>query len=245
MQDEEDEFFKVIKILRKHKAPTVIPFIPLPEVDSDSEGESTELADPPFEATVISPPNSPLTVYLGSVSDAMYPAALKARNITAVINMAGRQCRDVQRIQKFSADEATSQWDRIAFSAEWYRAHAHVERYLVVDAEDHPRYRIVGDFELCLDWLAEAETKNSGAVLVHCMQGLNRSAAVCAAWLSRRFEIDTASAAEMIASKRPGVLSNRGFVRQLIQFRLPKIQHEEKKETPKIVDIGNIVERFP
>ena len=249
----------VSRILRKHrkkideKSDPIVEYFKLDESNEDEDGV---LPPPPFEATLISPPESRVHVYLGNVSDAMYPDALSRLNIIGVINMAARQCTDVQRMQRVAGghEPSVSQWDRVEFNQRWYRSHlGEGFSYLAIPAEDHPRYKITDDFKECFEFLARIEESAQDgrrpAVLVHCMQGLNRSAAVCVGWLVERWGLTVPAAVESIASARSGILSNRGFVKQIVHWQWLKALPEPRldvrpKQPPKIVHIGNIVERM-
>jgi len=215
-------------------------FNPLSEFSS-----SDTLSPPPFEATCISPVYSPMQVYLGSVSDAMYPAALVERDITGILNVAGQQCLDIQRMQRLAGSD--SQWTKTDFSKSGYVKSTRMDsfEFFRVDAEDNSRYDILSDLKPCMDWLRERESLKTRAVLVHCIQGLNRSAAVCAAWLVERFSMDAETAILHIACKRKGVLSNKSFVKQLVTFTCCHAEQgsHKKVETRKSFSIGNVSER--
>ena len=242
--NEEVMLRKLVRKLRKlntEQNSLFFPTVMTTVIPDDDE----ELAPPPFEATLVSPPHSPIKVYLGSVSDAMYPGALKDRNIVGIMNVAGQQCRDIQRMQRFGT------WTEVEFSRSWYCKKMDNESfgYLSLDAEDDSRYKIINDFKVCLDWLNEQTDRNassSGALLVHCIQGRNRSAIICAAWLIERFGMDIESAVISIAEKRKGVLSNKSFLRQLIYQVNSKNNEPEEYIAPKqqtLFSIGSIVER--
>ena len=77
------------------------------------------------------------------------------------------------------------------------------------------------------------------ACLVHCAQGISRSAAVCTAWLiSRNFDATLQSALERLRKVRPQVQPNMGFVASLraleqcggdVESAIERI-HKNKKE---------------
>ncbi len=59
---------------------------------------------------------------------------------------------------------------------------------------------------------------DGAAVLVHCVQGMSRSAAVVAAYLMASRGMSRKDAVELLVSKRPIVKPNPGFLRQLDEF---------------------------
>jgi hypothetical protein len=240
--DVTEEVVRIGKILRKNfKMHASI------EVSEEiSQSSETTLPPPPFEATHINPlfPSRafPVDIYLGNVSDAMYPAALAARNIGAVLNMALSQCVDFQRVQKMMADDGPpSQWELIRFDEGWYRRGGF--EYLGIPAEDHPKYKISDHFEECFSFI---DRVGSRGILIHCIQGLNRSAAVVAAWLLRGGYGNLSEIVERLSFARPGkLLSNRGFVRELVVLERKMTGVGEPQGVPQrqIFSIGNVVER--
>jgi protein-tyrosine phosphatase len=252
--EDERRLVRVVKILRKYATPKVdVPFsLVCEDIRDDSEGDE----DPPFGATLIDSGNGSFDLWLGSVSDAMYTRALKQKNVFAIINMAAGQCRDIQRIERIAGNG--SQWEKVAFAENWYKERLDNQQfeYLAVHAEDHPRYKLVDDLRNCISFLDCLEGKFPRenvrpAVLVHCIQGMNRAAAVCVAYLIRRRSLSLEEAVDHVASRRPGILSNRAFVRQLIGFSqeeggLAEALDQFCKPVPrKIVSIGDVVERVP
>jgi protein-tyrosine phosphatase len=243
MEDAEELLKQVSRIVRKHAMKDKgVPFIPLPEEDD---------RDPPFEATLIDSDGGSFDVYLGSVSDAMYPKALKEHRVVGIINAAAGQCADIQRIEKIAGNG--SQWEHVSFNEPWYKTALNIDSffYLSIAAEDHPRYKLGEDFEVCVEFLDKVEAacmgmKSRPSVLIHCIQGLNRSAAICVAFLMKRRNLSVLEAVELLASKRPDLLTNRGFLRQLVQLQLQlsaPLKEEMSKPPPKTFTIGNIVER--
>ncbi|KAG1761342.1 protein-tyrosine phosphatase-like protein [Suillus occidentalis] len=59
-----------------------------------------------------------------------------------------------------------------------------------------------------------------GVVLVHCLQGLSRSAAVVAAYLMYTKRIDATNAMDAVRKAREQVWFNAGFQEQLVLFEL-------------------------
>ena len=223
---------------------------------AELEHDDESLPPPAFGATLVSPPDHPFRVFVGSVSDAMYMSALKDHNIVAILNVAYAQCIESQRIMKMST-ESNSQWHKVEFSQTWYKKNLNNPNfmYLGISAEDHPRYKIRKHFDECLEFIDEVgsrENRGDGpppGVLVHCMQGYNRSVAICAAWLLRRTKFPLEEIVGSISTKRPLVLSNRAFIRELIQFDEELNGDHQKDEikdhvVQKIFSLGDIIERL-
>ena len=57
-----------------------------------------------------------------------------------------------------------------------------------------------------------------GSVLVHCVQGVSRSASVCVAYLVKHQGMAYDAALAFVKGKRPVVNPNEGFLRQLQQY---------------------------
>jgi len=66
----------------------------------------------------------------------------------------------------------------------------------------------------------EEALRNGGNVLVHCVQGISRSAAVIAAYLMWRRRINSTAALELVRAARDQIWPNPGFQEQLVLFEL-------------------------
>ncbi|KAI3612299.1 mapk phosphatase 2, partial [Moniliophthora roreri] len=62
--------------------------------------------------------------------------------------------------------------------------------------------------------------RNGGVVLVHCVQGLSRSAAVVAAYIMWSSRVNATQALEVIRRARDQIWVNPGFQEQLVLFEL-------------------------
>lgn len=243
MSDEVRRALKIIARAREmHQSHPPLIEAMLEEASSDSP--------PPFEATLISNPSAPTAVYVGSVSDAMYSGALKERQIGGIINVANSQLLQIQRLEKAMAsqdpDGVESQWEIVQFDKGWYEKEAgnrHFQ-YLAIDAEDHPKYDMSPHFEECIDFIKN-NCAQTASVLIHCVQGRNRSASIAVAYLVMVEGMTVFQAIEKVAESRRNVLSNRAFVRQLVeQFSpSPKELRPRPPTPPRIFSIGEVVER--
>ena len=90
-----------------------------------------------------------------------------------------------------------------------------------INASDDYEYHIMKDVEGCIKFINKAK-KNNGKILVHCVQGRNRSATVCCAYLIYS-GMNIADAYKQILIKRElpiaGLaLKNENFRKQLMDF---------------------------
>lgn len=204
--------------------------------------------DPPFGGTLVSSPGASLCVYVGSVSDSMYVPALKRLNIIGIKNAAADQCRFIQKLEC----TRDSEWTRVEFTREWYSENLDVSfSYLPINAEDISKYVISDHFDECHDWANSIVHKDDTppAILIHCIQGKNRSVALAAALLVMIEKISLLEAIERIASRRENVLSNKFFIKQLVEYFSVEAELNDpslcaapcEKE---LFEIGPIVERF-
>jgi protein-tyrosine phosphatase len=252
---------RLVKILKRNREPvdpTVMLFHELVDKaigHDDDEGDL--IPPPPFGGTVVTDPQSPVTIILGGVSEAMYPQALRDRNVVAIINAAGLQCRDFQRMEKVMASDQThvvSQWEKIEFSERWYKHELGNPqfRYLSIDAEDHPRYPIGEHFLQSINFINDvvAAEGSKPTILVHCIQGMNRSAAIVAAYLLATClgkSLDTII--DDLSRTRRNILTNRNFLTELLDFEdqlfHPVVEQDLSPPPPPthVFSIGNIVER--
>lgn len=99
------------------------------------------------------------------------------------------------------------------------------------------KYPVSDHFAAALAFIRE-HLENGQTVLVHCLRGENRSAAVCAAFLIRERGMSAMEAIDLLRKKRgEGALTNQGFVDELNVF-FKKLQQEGRAESnPKNEDI--------
>ena len=141
-------------------------------------------------------------IWLGSMWDANDVDWLRRTGITHVVNCA--QPND--RFERVTCREAG------------------IRGALVLDADDEPDYPILRlhnkTVKTFMDRvLAEPDTK----VLIHCMAGVNRSAALILAYMSYHEDLDVQRSKflhiyEHVLKQRPIILLNDGFYEQLVQW---------------------------
>jgi len=88
--------------------------------------------------------------------------------------------------------------------------------YLGVDAEDEPMYPLL--HRHLAEVHAFATSLPPGRVLIHCKEGKNRSAALCVALLMAEKKWTLPSALLYVVERRPIVLTNEGFLKQLTVY---------------------------
>ena len=84
-------------------------------------------------------------------------------------------------------------------------------------AEDSRNFDIIPVAELASVFIKSVLSQEKGGVLVHCYGGVNRSGAVCAAFLVKELAIPFCETVQLLRSVRGTVLTNPSFVWQLVQ----------------------------
>ncbi len=194
--------------------------------------------DPPFGATLVSPVGHRIRVFVGSVSDAMYKPALTEKCVTSVINCAESQCCMISKLEARNGGD--SQWTRIQFHENWYSP----IKFRSTDMEDNARFDLSPHLTELIEYIDSHD--DGETILVHCIQGHNRSVAVVVAWLIRSCGMTIEEAVESVASRRAEVLSNKSFLSQLINFSEPQPTQPPlppQAERRRVFTIGDIVER--
>jgi len=91
------------------------------------------------------------------------------------------------------------------------------KRHFVPCLDTHSA-NILAELTDCLDFIDAARKEDGSKVLVHCLVGSSRSAAVTIAYLMRTHTWQLQQAHEFVKSKKPDVCPNWGFVEQLKLF---------------------------
>ena len=88
------------------------------------------------------------------------------------------------------------------------------DRFIITDEPDSDMSEF---FDRGIEFIERNLTKNN-KILVHCFAGVSRSATIVAAYLIKKYKIDTEQAISMIREKRYIIDPNRGFREQLNTF---------------------------
>jgi protein tyrosine phosphatase len=96
-----------------------------------------------------------------------------------------------------------------------YKIHPEVD-YHFVFISDYESEPIHLEFAACFDFINNTE----GAVLVHCMAGISRSATIVIAYLMKEKQMGFQEAYAYVKKKRSIVFPNSGFRHQLREFEL-------------------------
>ena len=138
-------------------------------------------------------------VYIGARSDAKSPTLLKCYGITHVLNCAGR-----------------SSYEDEYFEESPYAKNSGLE-YCAFEAEDNYGYPILMHFLKAKEFI-DAAKENGGKVLVHCEMGINRSAAICIAYILVDEKLTLLEVIKRVKRERRVILVNESFQKQLVQF---------------------------
>ncbi|XP_078738537.1 serine/threonine/tyrosine-interacting-like protein 2 [Lampetra fluviatilis] len=148
-------------------------------------------------------------IYIGDVSVAMNRARLKRMAVTHVVNAA----------------HGTG----VFTGHEFYRGMELA--YLAVPADDFPDFDISGHFYPAAAFIDEALLTHKGTVLVTCVMGYSRAAALVAAYLMIYHHLPLLEALTRIRLKRP-VSPNEGFLRQLRELNEKLLSEREVEPAP-------------
>ncbi|CAD8158336.1 unnamed protein product [Paramecium pentaurelia] len=86
----------------------------------------------------------------------------------------------------------------------------------IIEILDSETANISRYFQIANEWIERGF--NIGAVLVHCMAGISRSAAIVISYLIEKKKMNYNQALSFVKSKRPQINPNKGFSNQLQAF---------------------------
>eukprot|EP00249_Psilotum_nudum_P012560 c23854_g1_i1 orf=349-1215(-) len=89
---------------------------------------------------------------------------------------------------------------------------------MVIPLNDNPDEDILLVLQPCVDFINEAR-RRSGAILVHCVAGVSRSATVVTAYLMQKERLPLTAALQSLRQKQKKASPNSGFLRQLQLFQ--------------------------
>lgn len=151
-------------------------------------------------------------LYIGNRTDACNRSVLQRHKITHVLNCAATKDYSVELVDNPYDAETTG-----------------VHDYLEFEAFDNESYPILMHFRKAKAFI-DAARDQGGRVLVHCNMGVNRSGAICVAYIMEHNQITLLQTIRLVKFERPIILCNEGFQKQLIQFaRNHQLLHRKSK----------------
>ncbi|KAG6828922.1 hypothetical protein H0H92_006308 [Tricholoma furcatifolium] len=113
------------------------------------------------------------------------------------------------------------------------------EHRLYISLEDKPDADILSCLPATTNFITSALAENEeNKILVHCFQGISRSATVVIAYLIASSGMPAGEATVHIQSKRGIVCPNSGFRRQLEKYAEGFVGGRERQKTSKVAKIG-------
>lgn len=151
-------------------------------------------------------------VYIGGRHDARSPTLLKVYGITHVLNCAAEPDYERDCASPYSPASGL--------------------RYMEFEGRDNDGYPILTHYGKAKEFMDEAR-EEGGKVLVHCEMGINRSAAICVAYILEDEQLPLLDVVKRVKRERRVILVNEGFQRQLVEFARqrellykPRVQEE-------------------
>lgn len=159
--------------------------------DTDDAATRTPIVD---EAAQVLP-----DLFLGGMCHARNLEWIRQQRITGVLNLAGSEI-----------PTPDPEWD--------WAGYPEGTAYLQLPAEDREGYPLLAEhFQAASDFLSKC-FKERRKALVHCVQGMNRSATIVVAWLLSQERWPLPKAVHQICHLRKGALSNESFQGQLVDM---------------------------
>lgn len=90
--------------------------------------------------------------------------------------------------------------------------------HMQIQLSDSPFAELAAHLPSATAFISEALRDPRARVLVHCVQGISRSASIASAYLIAAYNWSPTQAVQYVKSKRPSAEPNSGFVSQLEEF---------------------------
>lgn len=115
----------------------------------------------------------------------------------------------------------------VEFDTFWYSMMCDTDvAYLGFDGEDKENYRMDTHFEEVQMFLEECRQEHR-KVLIHCIMGINRSAAALVSFLCSGLGMEVGEAVSLTSKRRGYILSNTSFLDQLVECYAKAEESEE------------------
>lgn len=93
-----------------------------------------------------------------------------------------------------------------------------IKRYLFINVMDHSKQDILSHLDTSYEFIDSALKVPSNKVYVHCVAGISRSASLVIAYVMKSHSLTYSEAFELVSQKRPVVVPNEGFAKQLVLY---------------------------
>jgi protein-tyrosine phosphatase len=168
-----------------------------------------------YKPTLILREENGFEIYIGNKNQSLDLKTLEELNITWILNAASEHVYE----NGFNPTELYGDAYRYC-------------RFAMDDVESYP---IMRHFQDSNKFLKEVES-GGGKVLVHCQAGRSRSCALVLAFLIECRGKSLAESAELVATQRPFVCPNLGFLRQLNQYEQQVRRREDLSRQTRLSD---------
>ncbi|XP_043227846.1 dual specificity protein phosphatase 3-like [Amphibalanus amphitrite] len=138
-------------------------------------------------------------IIIGDCWMATDPVILESLRVSAVLNAA----------------QGIGQSHLVDTDSYFYESRRLPVKFLGLRAIDADWYRLEDWFQVAADFIHES--RRSGKVLVHCVQGLSRSATLVIAYLMIKLHMSLSQALQTVRARRE-IFPNDGFLQQLIRL---------------------------
>jgi len=116
----------------------------------------------------------------------------------------------------------------------WFRL-AYLDRYACMEAQDTPLHNILSWYPLFEAYMKRFLRESHGVVYVHCQAGMNRSAFLALAYVSKHFSMNPEDMIPILKRQRPCMFQNVVYRNQVKEFINGYLQSSQ--------DSGNIDKR--